>query len=132
MTATTQSHGWLPSIDGGLTDPVASIDDVTFGELYNLLDGDISELLETYLVEAPRLIQDALMAATKGDCAIVQNCAHSLKSSSANVGALRLAMLARTLEEAAGSTEQCNGLDDSIKALIAEFENVETLLRMRL
>jgi HPt (histidine-containing phosphotransfer) domain-containing protein len=78
-----------------------TFDRTALDELGQATDGDNSflvELIETYLADAEGQVEaiDAAIAATDAE-ALVRP-AHTLKSSSASVGAMRLAAMARGLE----------------------------------
>jgi HPt (histidine-containing phosphotransfer) domain-containing protein len=78
------------------------IDRPTFANLLEMTGGDqefVDELVETYLREGDRLVDDLVVAAAAGDFAAMVLPAHSMKSSSLNVGALDLGELCRRLEE---------------------------------
>ncbi|MCB1676755.1 MAG: Hpt domain-containing protein, partial [Halioglobus sp.] len=54
-----------------------------------------------YLDSAARLMEELGEGAQRGDCQQVQRAAHTLKSSSANIGASHLSACCRTLEHRA-------------------------------
>ncbi|MBM3223750.1 MAG: Hpt domain-containing protein, partial [Candidatus Tectomicrobia bacterium] len=58
----------------------------------------VQRILRTYLDTTPALISALQEGFCQGDAMHVEQAAHSLKSSSSNVGALALAELARALE----------------------------------
>lgn len=58
----------------------------------------VSRLIETYLGYAPKAIHQMLSALVEQDITQLKTTAHSLKSSSANVGALALSGLCKDLE----------------------------------
>ena len=69
------------------------IDAATFANLVEMTGGDLAfvdELVDTYLEEGDRLVEDLIVAATAGDVEAMIRPAHSMKSSSLNVGALEL------------------------------------------
>lgn len=76
--------------------------------LLEITGGDVAfvdELIDTYLEDAAAQIEALSRAAASGDIAELVRPAHSLKSSSDNVGAVALTSLCRTLEaEARGGT----------------------------
>ena len=62
----------------------------------------VSDVIDTFLVEAPRLVgalRDALAGEEVGE---IRDGAHSLKSSAAALGAMRVAQASASLETAAG------------------------------
>ena len=88
-----------------------AIDQATFANLLEMTGGDqefVDELVDTYLTEGDRLVGDLVAAAAAGDIAALVLPAHSMKSSSLNVGALELGELCRLLE-----TDARNGSVDA-------------------
>jgi HPt (histidine-containing phosphotransfer) domain-containing protein len=80
------------------------IDPVAFANLLEITGGDrafVDDLVDTYLEEGDRLVAELGDAAAAGSVADLVRPAHSLKSSSLNVGALELAELCRQLEDEA-------------------------------
>jgi HPt (histidine-containing phosphotransfer) domain-containing protein len=61
----------------------------------------LAELLTLYREEARRLIAEMQTAVATGASEALQRAAHTLKGSSANLGAVRLAALCRAVEDAA-------------------------------
>jgi HPt (histidine-containing phosphotransfer) domain-containing protein len=101
------------------------IDAATFAELLDMTGGDqafVDELVDTYLEEGERLVAAIAAAAAAGATDDLVRPAHSLKSSSLNVGALRLGELCRSLEEEArgGSVADPVGRADAINVAFAE------------
>ena len=60
----------------------------------------IVELIETYVVEGEANMAGLLDAAAAQDCVAIVRPAHTMKSTSASVGAMRLSMVCRSIEEA--------------------------------
>jgi CheY-like chemotaxis protein len=63
----------------------------------------VSEVIRTYLQDTEQIMENLLAVDLTTDKNLVKRSAHTLKSSSANVGAMRLSVIARRLEE------QCEG-----------------------
>ncbi|NJN62851.1 MAG: response regulator, partial [Coleofasciculaceae cyanobacterium RL_1_1] len=77
--------------------------------LENLRDLDaLVELLELYLDEAPTLMDGIAVAIAHGDALDLKNNAHSLKSTSAAIGAMALSLLSKELEEIGKSGDLSN------------------------
>ncbi len=83
----------FPTLDGSAFDHLLEItgNDLEF----------VDELIDTYLADASLQLEAMRAAASSGDAAGLVRPAHSLKSSSANVGAMALSDICRTLEAAA-------------------------------
>lgn len=100
------------------------------GALENLLTmvGDdpefVDELVDTYLADAPLQVAAIRSALDAGDAEGVVRPAHTLKGSSLNLGGLRVAGIAREIEERgrAGSLEGAAALLQDLRAANAELE----------
>ena len=80
---------------------MAVLDDGVLRELREIMDDDYLGLLQTYLRNAPQLVAQVREAIDKGDVEAMVLPVHSLKSSSANVGATQVSELAREVERLA-------------------------------
>ena len=81
-----------------------TFDQAAFDHLLEITGNDlefVDELIDTYLADASVQLEAMQAAASSGDAAALVRPAHSLKSSSANVGAMALADICRALETAA-------------------------------
>jgi signal transduction histidine kinase/DNA-binding response OmpR family regulator len=74
------------------------IDNGVLQELYEIMEEDFVSIIESYLKSAPGLMHGIRVAVKDGDMDALVKSAHPLKSSSANVGAMELSVLARELE----------------------------------
>jgi signal transduction histidine kinase/CheY-like chemotaxis protein len=83
----------------------------------------LNKIVGLYLDSAPELIRQMNAAAERSDAPAMQKAAHSLKSSSANVGALQLSALCSELEMMARANNT-DGVAQKVRALEAEFERV--------
>jgi len=116
-----------------MTDDLPRLDPGAMDRLLEMTGGDgafIVDLVTTYLEDGVRLLGEmrAAAGAVSGSAEAMVRPAHSLKSNSASVGALRLAEMARSLEAAARS----GVVDDAVgrvAAAEAEFEAVASELR---
>jgi two-component system, sensor histidine kinase len=97
------------------TDDVPDFDPIVLEPMKRLRQDFYRRLITTFLLHTPKLIEAIKEAAAHRDRDALRLAAHSLKSSSANVGASRLSALARdtelsasrgTLENAAAKAEQ--------------------------
>jgi HPt (histidine-containing phosphotransfer) domain-containing protein len=74
--------------------------------------GFVRELVETYLADSPAQLDAMTSAIEADDAAALVRPSHTLKSSSATVGAMRLSAVARELEMAG----RAGTLEDSARA----------------
>jgi HPt (histidine-containing phosphotransfer) domain-containing protein len=87
----------------------------------------IEEVGSLFLTHSPDKIAAIKKSTTSGDAKGLQIASHSLKSSSAYVGAMRLSAMSKSLEDMArsGSLE---GASQKASVLEAEYERVKTAL----
>ncbi|MGF1935258.1 MAG: PAS domain S-box protein [Nostoc sp. ChiQUE02] len=112
----------------------ANIDPKILQSLRNMVRGDrvvFAELIECYLTETPRLVQDISTAITTQDTQTIWKTAHKLKSSSASVGAIALAQLCKVLE-AQGRSSKLENCPELLLQLYQEYEQVKTALQKEL
>ncbi|MEJ2456520.1 MAG: ATP-binding protein [Candidatus Thiodiazotropha sp.] len=74
------------------------IDRAVLQELYEIMEEDFVSVIQSYLKSAPNLMHGVREAVQNRDMEALVKSAHPLKSSSANVGAMELSLLARELE----------------------------------
>ncbi|MBH8574095.1 PAS domain S-box protein [Nostocaceae cyanobacterium CENA369] len=112
---------------------IATIDTKILQSLCNMVGGKVAfaELLECYLIETPKLIQNINAAVTNQDAQTLWKTAHNLKSSSASVGATSLSQLCKQLETQ-GRSNNLQGIGEICLRLHNEFEQVKTALQTEL
>jgi HPt (histidine-containing phosphotransfer) domain-containing protein len=96
-------------------DDAPILDESILADLLASTDGDaafVRELVETYLADVPVQLAGIADAVAAADAAALVRPAHSLKSASLTVGAVRLSSIARELEMAGRS----GALDDSARS----------------
>lgn len=84
------------SLSASPTQP--EIDNSVIDDLIDVMGEEFIELIEVYLRDTPANIKSLIQAASKNDIEAIIAPAHSLKSASANVGALQLSELAKEME----------------------------------
>jgi signal transduction histidine kinase/CheY-like chemotaxis protein/HPt (histidine-containing phosphotransfer) domain-containing protein len=80
---------------------MTALDTAIVGDLLDTMGGEFGDLVRVYLEDAPLRVREIESAAETGDAAAQVAPAHTLKSSSANIGATTLSELARGIEHAA-------------------------------
>ena len=111
----------------------SALDQPTLAKLLDSLGGDVDflkELIDAYLDSTPGLFVAMRQAAAAGDGAALQRAAHSLKTGSANMGALALAVLCKQLEDM-GRSGALVGAEERIDAAEAAYDEVAQALRDR-
>jgi CheY-like chemotaxis protein/HPt (histidine-containing phosphotransfer) domain-containing protein len=89
--------------------------------------GLLTALIDTFLSDAPRLVEAARRGLEHGQTDEVRRAAHTLKSNGATFGATSLSELSRQLEALARSG-RLEGADELIARIDAEYERVRTAL----
>ncbi len=86
-----------------MTDELPVLDQAVLGELRDSVGGDeafVRELASTFVAESGSHLEALAAAAAAGDAAAIVRPAHSLKSSGAALGAMRLSAMCRDIEHA--------------------------------
>ncbi len=100
-------------------------------ELREVLGSEVDKIIEVYLEDSPRLIAQLERAAVGNDPIALRVAAHTLKSSSANVGATTLSEAARDLEHGARDGTLANP-EALVARIVTEFAQVRSALRSTL
>ncbi|MDH3237576.1 MAG: response regulator [Deltaproteobacteria bacterium] len=90
--------------------------------------GLFGKVLSLYLSDSPKLVEGILSAVEEGDGESLRRAAHTLKSSSANVGATDLLELCRKVEEMARAGEIPASGDPLLGRLEEEYRSVREAL----
>jgi HPt (histidine-containing phosphotransfer) domain-containing protein len=107
----------------------ATIDQATFDELKATAGAEfVSELVGTFLAEAPVMLADLRSSLAAGDADRFRRAAHSLKSNSNTFGALALGALARNLE-LTGIAPALEAKGATLDALADDYARVATALK---
>ena len=111
---------------------VAMFDAAIHGELADALGADdIRLVMETFRAETKKRLGEMRKAAKEGDNALIKREAHTIKSSAASLGFLRLSGLAKSLEaEALGL--KWPGLDARLTRLAAGFAEIQDIIKSKL
>ena len=135
---TDGGHGFVQStVAAGLSDAVPRdvsdvLDPQALGRLLALDPSGQNNVLErvtrAFGTSTERLLPQLLDAMQSGDATGVRHAAHTLKSSSASVGALKLSQLCADIEGMARAGV-LQGLDERINALTSETERVLVALK---
>ncbi|RME42827.1 MAG: response regulator, partial [Chloroflexi bacterium] len=92
-----------------------------------MLGEDAPELIETYMEDATRLLEEMRAAAEQGDVEKLERAAHALKGSSATLGAELLSALCQELESM-GRAGTLDGAAEQVADAQAEYERVRLAL----
>jgi signal transduction histidine kinase/DNA-binding NarL/FixJ family response regulator len=116
----SRSFSEVPSIDRKFLDRIRVIQ--SRGN-----SGLLRKIIDIYLQETPKLLQILRDASDRSDAQGLRQAAHSLKSSSANLGATRLARICEEVEALARSEETSKA-----RPLVARLENEYPTVRSTL
>ena len=110
-----------------MADPI--IDPIAFAELQESAGEDfVGELIDTFLQEAPPMLEQLRQTLERGEAEGFRRAAHSLKSNSHTFGAFQLAELARALElgglEAGRAPEALHALADEYQRTAAALQDL--------
>lgn len=105
-----------------------ALDRRTLEELKEIMEDEFDDLVQTFLKDAPLLIYEIRDGIQARDTEAVWHAAHALKSSSANLGALQLPVLAKELELLAKAGQR-SGSVELLKQMAEEFKRVRRGLR---
>jgi HPt (histidine-containing phosphotransfer) domain-containing protein len=87
----------------------------------------LTRIIDQFTMDAPRLIRDMHAAVEAGDADALKLAAHTLKSSSANVGAHLLSARCREIERLARAAD-VNAAVELVAGTDAEFEQAHAAL----
>jgi signal transduction histidine kinase/CheY-like chemotaxis protein/HPt (histidine-containing phosphotransfer) domain-containing protein len=107
------------------------LDEETLDELYAVIGADAGRIVTVFLEDAPQLLAQLEQAALTPDLPALRDAAHSLKSSSANLGAMALSQAAKRVELGA----RMQSLDRpavAVAMVVDEFERARQALQARL
>jgi len=107
------------------------LNNAVLDELREVLGGEVDKIIAVYLEDSPRLIAQLERAAVGNDPIALRVAAHTLKSSSANVGATTLSEAARQLEEGARDGTLASP-EAQVARIVSEFAQVRGALQAKL
>jgi HPt (histidine-containing phosphotransfer) domain-containing protein len=115
---------------------MSKLDAQTIAELKEMIGEDdfpivFQDLLESYLEDSPKLISDLKIAQQNQNRDGIKMNSHTLKSSSASLGAIQLSRFCQELENESkiGDFDKLNFL---INQVISEYEKVEKTMQLEL
>ncbi len=89
----------------------------------------VAEIIDCYLEDAPKLISAIAQAVAQGDATQLRHASHTLKSSSATLGAMTLSDLCKKLE-VMSRAENSEYAEDHLPQLEAEYKRVRAALQL--
>lgn len=116
----------VPSAPGPASFPV--LDQSMLDELQEIAGDETLRIVSLFLEDAPRLIAQMESASAAPDLEAMRNAAHTLKSSSANVGAMALSTAAKRVELGA-RTQKLDRPAVAVALVIAEYARARMALQ---
>jgi PAS domain S-box-containing protein len=104
-----------------------TIDMAVYAGIRNLMGEGLAELIDAYLEDTAEFVRLMREACNSDDYAALQVPTHSMKSSSANIGAMRLSVLANQLEEQVRSDNLVDA-EQQVLEIEEEFRRVSKQL----
>jgi HPt (histidine-containing phosphotransfer) domain-containing protein len=98
----------IPVLDLGVVDALRALDEGSGPGLFE-------ELVELFIADSAAHVRALESALAAGDARLLERSAHTLKSSSASLGAMQLSELCRALEQA-GRTNALSAASDLVRA----------------
>jgi signal transduction histidine kinase/DNA-binding response OmpR family regulator len=122
-----RSEGAEEMVDRGQA--AAVLDPAALEQLREVMGGEagLTELIDSFLEDAPQLLADLRQALEQGDTAGVRRAAHTLKSNGADFGAMTFSALCKELE-ALGKAGTLDGAAALGVQAEAEYEKVKVAL----
>ena len=115
--------------------PAPAIDAEALELLVEMIGPDepaaVLDLLDTYIVDSTRQIEELQRSYTAGDLKNTHRLAHSMKSSSATFGALGLSKYCETLEHSAKEIALAARVHENCSALEEHARVIESLSNLR-
>jgi HPt (histidine-containing phosphotransfer) domain-containing protein len=105
----------------------AALDPEILADLRGVMGDDFADLVQTYLTTVTEMLEALVAAQGCGDMKEMERCAHSIKSSSRHLGALRLGAVAEDLEERIHG-RRLEGAQRRLSELRTELDRVRAAL----
>lgn len=121
---------WLAKTGGknNATNESPDLDYAAISELKESLEDDFSEIIGIYVNSTSNIIKEMKQAFSAANHAEIKRLAHSLKSSSANVGAIKISSLAKELENQL-MKNNVSKIDDKIDEINKLFVSISPSLK---
>jgi signal transduction histidine kinase/PleD family two-component response regulator len=110
----------------------SALDPAIFAQLSELMGGELADIVDTYLRDTSAQIAAMDGALAQRDLVALRRCAHSLKSSSAAVGAVAVQSTSQALEAHARINEEFDQVEGMVAAVRSAFELVRPILRQKM
>ncbi|MGZ5007754.1 MAG: response regulator [Methylobacter sp.] len=92
----------------------------------------VREVLQLFFTDTPAQLEKIAAAMVSGDRQSVRYVAHSIKSAAANIGAIKLSEIARTLEQQAIQNELSDIAEITVRELEKAYHEAATILQLEI
>jgi two-component system, sensor histidine kinase and response regulator len=131
----SKAKGDGPAMDSNRPQAALNVPDLTegapvdLGRLFEVSDGpeQLRELIDLYLRQSKKLIEDLSLAIRSGDAAAVERCAHQLLGASANCGMTEILSSLRALESM-GRSGSLSGAEQAYADASGELDRITVFL----
>ena len=110
----------------------STLDPVIFAQLSELMGSDLADIVDTYLRDTSTQIAAMDGALARRDLVALRRCAHSLKSSSAAVGAVAVQSTSLALEAQTRTSAGFDQAEGMVAAVRSAFELVRPMLLQKI
>jgi CheY-like chemotaxis protein/HPt (histidine-containing phosphotransfer) domain-containing protein len=117
----------VPQVTAAGLSAVSAIDSAVLEDFRAVMGEAALELIGLFLGDASKLLASLREAVARGEAEELQRAAHTLKSSSASLGAMVLSTLCRELE-AMGRAGTLEGAAEKVSQVEAEYQRVKAVL----
>ncbi len=105
------------------------VDVAVLEQLRDAIGEKVNDIINLYLEDMPKTLHEMQEAVNGSDFTTIMRLSHSLKSSSANLGAMQTSAIAKGLEEQLRSGQQdVKILTEQIQLLSQQHDQVQTIL----
>lgn len=106
------------------------IDESVLDSLHDAIGDSLGQIVTLYIEDVPKTINEMRAALQAQDFTTIMRHAHSLKSSSANLGVMQLSSIATDLEQLLKDGEtDAEILKDNIEMLSRYFDKAQSILK---
>ncbi|WP_179957449.1 EAL domain-containing protein [Exilibacterium tricleocarpae] len=130
-TQTVDSTGTAPQPDTADIEQLPTLDTATIDKLRELVGKRFQAMLEAFLEDTPRHIENLKTAVNEEDAGKIHALSHSITGSANNLGAVRLARFSRDLEQL-GAARQMAGTGELAAQIECEYRSLVELLTQQL
>ena len=97
-------------------------------EMKDVMGSGFSELIPAYIKQSDEMVNGMMVMLEQNDLQTLERYAHSMKSSSHNLGANILSQLSMELEGMVRNSEDANLLNNKIELVCQQYEKVKPAL----